>query len=75
MEVDGYGYLETGEFTMKSDIWSFGIVLWEILSIGREPYPAADTKSTVDEIKGYFEKCAIKHVISAKNYHCNLLIC
>ena len=51
MDID---YLETGEFTMKSDIWSFGIVLWEILSLGREPYPAANTKSTVEEIKAGF---------------------
>jgi len=51
-------YLETGEFTMKSDIWSFGIVLWEILSLGREPYPGAETKSTIDEIKaGYRLPC------------------
>lgn len=31
-------YLRNDYFTLTSDVWSFGIVLWEILSFSRVPY-------------------------------------
>ena len=51
MDVD---FLETSIFTMSSDVWSFGVVFWEMLSIGRTPYPGANANDTIKEIKaGY----------------------
>ena len=51
-------FLQDGCFTMSSDVWSFGVVMWEILSLGQEPYMGKEVESTVQEIKnGYRLPC------------------
>lgn len=32
-------YLDTGKATSKSDLWAFGVMLYEVISAGRKPFP------------------------------------
>jgi len=46
--------LFAGVSTTKSDVWSFGVLLWEIVTCGERPYAGVATEAVLDLIKdGY----------------------
>eukprot|EP00055_Hartaetosiga_balthica_P015802 m.96159 g.96159 ORF g.96159 m.96159 type:complete len:597 (+) comp8963_c0_seq3:70-1860(+) len=42
--------LMDGVFTSMSDVWAFGIVLWEIVTFGKIPYPLMPNEDVMDQV-------------------------
>ena len=62
-------YLINDYFTLTSDVWSFGVLFWELLSFGRTPYGQQDYDELIEKLKsGYRLSCPheINQIISWK---------
>lgn len=47
-----------GRFTIKSDVWSFGILLYELVTYGRVPYSGMTAAETLQKVvEGYRMPC------------------
>ena len=51
-------YLLDEYFTLKSDVWSYAVLIWEMLSFGRDPYGKQDYDEVLPKLEnGYRLPC------------------
>lgn len=43
--------LVDGVFTSQSDIWAFGVLCWEIMTLGQQPYPARNNLEVLQYVR------------------------
>jgi len=53
------------KFSKASDVWSFGVVIWEILESGKVPYPDKTNKEVIQAINDGFRMEKPKNCIDS----------
>ena len=43
--------MDQKKFSIKSDVWSFGVLIWEVMTLGDRPFPDMDFLQVMDYVR------------------------
>ena len=61
-------YMRSSYFTLNSDVWSFGVVVWEIFSLGRDPYGTKDYDEVLEQLENGYRLTCPKEIDVIKDW-------
>jgi serine/threonine protein kinase len=56
------------KFSSKSDVWAYGILLWEIFSGGKSPYPSMNNMEVVNQVTRHNYRMDRPHMCPSEIY-------
>ena len=62
-----FDYRYFSRYTIKSDVWSFGILMYEIITLGKVPYPGMRGQEVLEKIET--GRCSLNNVVMCTTYH------